>query len=594
MKEVNFKLIPLQDLSASPTNPRKNFDQSKTTELAQSIKEKGVLQPILVREKGNKYEIICGERRFRASKLVHAADKTKGTIPAIVRDMSDQEVRELQLIENFQREDVHPMEEALAIKYAIETGQYSTEDLCAKVGKSDFYIKQRIKLNNLSERLQKLFYNGNLNITNALKFAVYSHEIQDEIIDDDHDFDGLMKDPSEKVELNKWDVIKYTGKLSEAKFDIKDKDLVKDMGACTNCKFNTGVALLFPEDAGTARCTNISCFKTKTDLSLQLEIEKAKEDPSIVFVCNNWSKKFDNSKLCNALISAGHEIYTRDAFSELDKPELDTWEEYKENRGWDTSDEEERAKIEQDYKDDTNQFQGDLKGYTEKIASGKYTKALIVDGDERGKYIYVQLSGKKSSISTQAGSKVDVKAEGITIADIDAEIARIKEKNNRSKQIDENKMWEELKKQFNPQANSSVLKGEFTGIERKAIAQSLYNKLDYMLKDTFRKQFKWESSKKNGGLPEVSEEQLRQMTRFFFLSVLPPSVLYYGFKNSDEDLQLSMEIAKAYFPNVLTELEEKYAAAAEKRQKNTDKKLSELQAKKKELKPKKAAAASKK
>ncbi len=594
MQQTNFKLIPLVDLVTSPTNPRKSFDQSKTTELAESIKEKGVLQPILVREKGKKYEIICGERRFRASKLVHAADKTKGTIPAIVRDMSDQEVRELQLIENFQREDVHPMEEALAIKYAIETGQYSTEDLCAKVGKSDFYIKQRIKLNNLSERLQKLFYNGNLNITNALKFAVYSHEIQDEIIDDDYDFDGLMKDPTERVELNKWDVIKYTGKLSEAKFDINDKDLIKDMGACTNCKFNTGVALLFPEDAGTARCTNISCFKTKTDLSLQLEIERAKEDPAIVFVCNNWSRKFDNPKLCNALISNGHNVYTRDAFNELSKPELESWEEYKEDRGWDSSDDEERAGIEEDYKDDTTQFQEDLEEYTEKLSSGKYTKALIVDGDERGKYIYVELSGKKASVSTQAGSKVDVKAEGVTLLDIDAEIARIKEKNARSKQIDENKMWEELKKQFNPQANSSVLKSEYSSLERKAIAQSLYNKLDYMLKDTFRKQFKWESSKKNGGFPEVSDEQLRQMTRFFFLSVLPPSVLYYGFKNQDEDLQLSLEIAKSYFPTVLAELEEKYSSAAEKRQNNTNKKLAELQAKRKELMPKKTPKAAKK
>lgn len=589
MQESNFKLIPLSDLVTSPTNPRKSFDQSKTTELAESIKEKGVLQPILVRAKGKKFEIICGERRFRASQMVKAINKQKDTIPAIIREMDDQEVRELQLIENFQREDVHPMEEALAIKYAIETGQYSTEELCVKVGKSEYYIKQRIKLNNLSDKLQQLFFHGNLNISTAIKFSVYSHEIQDEIIEEDFDFEDLMKDPSEKVELQKWTEQKYTGKLSEATFDINDKELLKDMGSCLNCRFNTGVALLFPEDANTARCTNIACYKLKTETTFLVELEKAKQDPACVFVSTNWGDKFDNPKFCNGLISDGHEVYTKYSYEELEKPTLESWDEYKDDRDWNTADEDDRAGIESDFQNDREEYLEDLTKYNDAVESGKYTKALIVDGEQKGQYIYIKISGKKSS-SQASSAKVDTKAADVTVADIDAEIARIKEKSKRNKEIDENKIWDELKKHFAPGSNSSVLKGYFSAIERKAIAQSLYEKLDFNYRETFRRQYSWKDNK--NVFPEVDEQTLRQMTRFFFLSVLPPTTLFSGFSNSPNAL-LSIEVAKEYFSEFVDEAINTQKAKAEKRDNKVAQTIAELQAKKKELAPKKPKAVKK-
>lgn len=589
MQETNFKNIPLSQLVTSPTNPRKSFDLSKTTELAESIKEKGVLQPILVRAKGKLYEIICGERRFRASQMVKKLDKSKDTIPAIIKEMDDQEVRELQLIENFQREDVHPMEEALAIKYAIETGQYSTEDLCAKVGKSEYYIKQRIKLNNLSDKLQQLFFHGNLNISTAIKFAVYPHDIQNEIIEEDFDFEDLMKDPSEKVELEKWTEKKYTGKLSEATFDINDKALLKDMGSCVNCRFNTGVALLFPEDAGSARCTNIACFKLKTETTFLVEVEKAKEDPACVFVSTNWGDKFDNPKFCKSLIDQGHDVYTKYTYDELAKPTLESWEEYKDDRDWNTCDEDERADIEADFQNDREEYLKDLAKYEEDVESGKYTKALVVDGDEKGQYMYIKIGSKKSSTGA-AMKKVDAQSPDVTVEDIDAEIARIKEKSKRNKEIDENKIWDELKKHFAPGANSSVLKGEFTAIERKAIAQSLYEKLDFNHRETFRRQFSWKDNKNQ--FPEVDEQTLRQMTRFFFLSVLPPTTLYYGFSNSANAL-LSIEVARTYFSELLDEAVNTQKEKAEKREKKVAQTIADLQAKKKEIAPKKPKAAKK-
>jgi ParB family transcriptional regulator, chromosome partitioning protein len=586
MTEVNLKMIPLSDLVPSPTNPRKTFDQAKTLELAESIKEKGVLQPILVREKGKKYEIICGERRFRASQMVKAIAKEKNTIPAIIREMSDQEVRELQLIENFQREDVHPMEEALAIKYAIEIGNYTIDDLRAKVGKSVFYIKQRIKLNDLSDKLQKLFFNGNLNISTALQFAVLSADIQDEIIEDDYNFDELMKDPSDKVEVSDWSLNKYKGKLSEATFDIEDPKLLVEIGPCTCCKYNTGVALLFPEEAGTARCTNIGCFKLKTDTALQLEIEKAKEDPACVFVSTSYGS-FDNPKRCNALIADGHEVYGYSAYSILDEPELSSLEDYKEDNDWDGCDDDDREEILEQYERDKDRYNQDLVEYENDKSSGKYQRALIVDGDNAGKTIYVKLNGKKSS-STQAVGKVDTEAEGVTAGDIDAEIARIKYKNERAKEIDENKIWDEIKKHFAPSSNSSVLKGEFTPLERKAIAESMFSKLGFREGEQFRKQFNWKVKKGVGEFPEVDETTLRQMTRFFFLSVLPPSMIASGFK-SDDHTALSIKIAEEYFPSVLEEAVNAQKEKAEKREKNAAKKIAELQQKKKELKPKKPA-----
>ena len=542
------------------------------------------MQPILVRAKGKKYEIVCGERRFRASQMVQTQDKKRDNIPAIIRELSDQEVREMQLIENFQREDVHPMEEALAIKYAVETGQYTIEDLKLKVGKSMTYMKQRMKLNDLTENWQKLFFNGNLTITAALSIAQFSNDIQEKILEERFDFEELLATPSEKVEVDVWWFKMYKGQLSSASFDLADETLNPKMGACNKCHFNTANAGLFPDESSAAKCNNISCFNTKTETNFKLRLEEAKQDPSVVFVSSNYHTA-DNIKLVADLVSLGHEVFNRNSYNQLEAPEIidhtngnETFEEFKQE--WMDDNDGDINGAEEAWLDATNDFHKEKADYEKQVASGKYKKAFVVDGTGYGKYIYITLNKKKSIETPSSGKKVDVKDESVTVGDIDSEITRISEKEKRSKQIDENKIWDDLKKHFSPVQNVPLKTGELKQIEITAIAKTIYEKIDWRYHDEFVSLFKLGTRRHEADFSKVTDTMLRQMLRFFMLNLLPPATLFNGF---DENAKLCLEVAKEYFPSVLDDVKETYKENIEKRIARVDARINELNSLKKEL-----------
>ena len=134
-KDSDIVEIPLTEIRSNPYQPRKEFDEKSLSEFAESIKEHGVIQPIIVKKSIKGYEIIAGERRTRASKMAG-----KPTIPAIIRDFSDQEMMEIALIENIQREDLNPIDEAEALAKIIDSNNLTQEDAAKKFGKSRSYI----------------------------------------------------------------------------------------------------------------------------------------------------------------------------------------------------------------------------------------------------------------------------------------------------------------------------------------------------------------------------------------------------------------------------------------------------------------------
>ena len=569
MSELNFMEIPLKDVIPSPTNPRKSFDVIKTTELADSIREKGVLQPILVRQKGKKYEIVCGERRFRASQMVLTQDKTKNTIPAVIRELNDQEVREMQLIENFQREDVHPMEEAVAIKYALESGQYSFEDLAHKVGKSLKYLRGRLKLAELSEGWQKVFYENKISITTAIKVSCFPKDVQDMILDDvntdiDVEEDGL-------ITLSDWELRSYQGILKEAPFEINDPELNVTMGPCTTCPNNTSFHNLFPDEQDGARCTNIQCFNSKSETAFSIRLNEAKEDPAIVMVSTEYNS-FNDPRLIKKLQDEGYVVLKRyydwETADEPVKPDLEN--------DYDVEDYDSQADMIKDYEADMENYHNEKNIFDTAISSGKHLKAFVVDGDGKGTYRHIILKKK----GEQKQSKEAVESGHAESPDFDAEILRLKEKEKRAKQIDQNKIWEVLKQQFDPGANASVLKGEFTPLERKAIAASLFNKLEYSDREDFKGLFNYDLRKKE--YPEVDEISFRQMLRFYMLSVLPPQVLTDGYENHKE-ASLCMQIGRSYFSGLVEDAISAQTEKASKRGEKVDKAIKELQVKKKQL-----------
>ena len=143
--------LELDKVFANPEQPRKHFDEDKLTDLTESIKEHGVLQPILVTVRDDKYMIIAGERRYRAAK---AAGLT--VIPALIRELSDEQVMEIALIENVQRDDLSPIEEARY--YSLIQSQYNltVEGVAEKLGKSRSYVANLVRLLNLPKEVQQL------------------------------------------------------------------------------------------------------------------------------------------------------------------------------------------------------------------------------------------------------------------------------------------------------------------------------------------------------------------------------------------------------------------------------------------------------
>lgn len=152
----------IKNIAANPYQPRCNFDEEKLQELAASIKEFGVVQPVVVRKKGRSYELVAGERRLRAAGL---AGLTK--VPAIVKDYDDAKMMEIALIENIQRHDLNPIEEAQGLRRLMQEFKLTQEQTAEKVGRSRSAVTNILRLVNLPEQVQKQIINGVLTMGQA-------------------------------------------------------------------------------------------------------------------------------------------------------------------------------------------------------------------------------------------------------------------------------------------------------------------------------------------------------------------------------------------------------------------------------------------
>lgn len=155
--EESIVHVNLNEIEPNEEQPRKQFEKESLNELKESIEQFGVIQPIIVRKKEDKYEIIAGERRWRAAKEAKLEE-----IPCIIKEIDDKEAMKLALIENIQREDLNPIEEALAYKSLMENYKLTQEDLAKAIGKSRSYIGNTVRLLNLDEEIIENIAEGKL------------------------------------------------------------------------------------------------------------------------------------------------------------------------------------------------------------------------------------------------------------------------------------------------------------------------------------------------------------------------------------------------------------------------------------------------
>ena len=267
---TEYRDVSLALLIESTTNPRRTFEEESLKELAESIRSQGVLSPLLVRpitERG--FEIVFGARRYRAAQMADAA-----TVPVRIKNLTDAEALEAQLIENLQRRDVHPMEEAEGFKRLLDfdAPKYSIEQIAAKTGKTPAYVAQRLKLTELSEPAVEAFYREEIGVGHALLLAKLPADRQTEALAACFKEDWSAGGKKAKRillpvrSLQFWIETNVLLLLKEAPFDKRDAHLVAIAGSCADCSKRTGHNKLLFSDLGKQdACTDATCYQAKVD-----------------------------------------------------------------------------------------------------------------------------------------------------------------------------------------------------------------------------------------------------------------------------------------------------------------------------------------
>ena len=272
---MQVKTIPLADIRPSTLNPRKTFDQESISELASNIKENGLIQPITIRkapkESGKKYEIVCGERRYRASLLAGMEE-----IQAIVRtDLDDKKAFAAMIIENLQRKDVDPIEEAAAFSKLVKDKTMKVKEIAKMLGKSSSYVISRINLSNITQGYIDLMRDGTLYLVHLLDICKLTKEQQETLFLEKFTPEciaGWTRKILPMDVLHDWIdecVMKY---LDTARFSLLDESFSCGKN-CEGCPLNTKNK---PEEYNESRnrCMNPSCFNKKT---LEFVLREAKQ-----------------------------------------------------------------------------------------------------------------------------------------------------------------------------------------------------------------------------------------------------------------------------------------------------------------------------
>ena len=314
---MQYQNIKTAQAYESPTNPRgTKFSGPAFDDLVASIAAKGVLVPVIARQNpknGKTWEVVAGNRRLRAAVKAGLAE-----IPAEVMQLSDDEAREVQIIENLQREDVHPLEEGEAYRHLVEERKFEIAAVAAKVGKSEAYVRQRLLLTNLIPAAAKAYRAGELNDGHAVLIARLAPKDQPEAIEyvSDNWQDITVDD------LREWIKREFDQPLKRQPW-LTDKEAAKAVGPCKECPPIR--ASLFG-DVREGQCTSVACWQRK--MAAYIEYAK-KQNPDLVLVSTAYGgempkgilsrgqyheiqgKKDGCRSAADALVAAGTNIGTR-------------------------------------------------------------------------------------------------------------------------------------------------------------------------------------------------------------------------------------------------------------------------------------------
>ena len=411
----NIVSVALADIQPSNYNPRKNFDEKSLVELADSIRQQGVLQAIGVRPIAeNRFEIVFGERRYRASQIAGLEE-----IPAVILDISDETAEEMAVTENLQRKDVTPIEEANAYQKLIESGRHDVQSLAVQFGKNESYIRTRLKFVSLIPEIAQLLEQDELTISVATEICRYGEDIQHDIYE---------KHLKEGVLYNSWRGMKASevAKNIERSYTTDLKRYFFNKTVCLSCPHNTNNMMLFCEEGSCGNCANRKCLEEMNASYLAEKAVQLMEQLPFALLCRDFYGC--NEKVVEQLVASGFEVEklsVRPA-DYPEEPEAPDMEDY-ENA-------EEYAEAYKEYEKELSEYKEECEDVNRRSEAGEITLYVTI-GHNDISLCYVE----NAEVQAVAGEAKDA---------VVSPIEKLEKQDKRNKEIAQEKTVEDTKKQI--------------------------------------------------------------------------------------------------------------------------------------------------
>ena len=531
--EKNIVSVALANIQPSSYNPRKNFDEASLAELAESIRRQGVLQPIGVRPMADdRFEIVFGERRYRASLMAGLEE-----IPAIVMEISDEAAEEMAITENLQRQDVTPMEEANAYQKLIESGRYDVQALTAQFGKSENYIRTRLKFVSLIPEIAQLLEQDEITISVATEICRYGADIQQQV------YEKHLKEANaynswrglKAAEVAKYIERNYTTDLSRYSFD---KTL------CASCPHNTNNMMLFCE-GGCGNCSNRTCLaEMNASFLVEKAVQMSAEYPIALF---GYRKYNCNETAVERLSALGYEVealvsqpykYPAEPAAP-EKDDFDTPEQYEAARA--------------DYRQEMDDYKEECDNLVRAAENGEIGIYLMIGQSQIGLY-YTEIGQDEDGTPTVSGQKQITPIE------------KLEKQDKRNKEIALEKTVADTKKQI---LEVDLSESKFTADEDKMI-------YFFLLSSLRREHFEAVGIEGKSSYDSLTgEEKLHIIANLTAKqkAIIRRDFLIANFKDAygnDAIASLLLDFARKHMPETLAAIESGYNEVYEKRHKRIE------------------------
>ena len=531
-------MVAISAIRPNGFNPRKHFDETSLNELAGSIRQQGILQPVTVRPTAdnNGYELVFGERRYRAATIVGMQE-----IPAIISDLSDEEAEEIAITENLQRKDVTPMEEANAYQRLMESGRHDLSSLSVQFGKSEAYIRTRLKFASLIPEIATLLETDEITVSVASEICRYDEDIQREVYEqhlkEDVTYSSWRGQKASEIARNI--ERQYTADLDRYSFD---KTL------CLSCPHNTNNMSLFCEGCG--KCANRTCL---AEMNASHLVEKAlqvlAENPTATLGHTNYDY---NLTAVERLMAMGHEVENAMPYGTAypRKPEAPEKEDY----------------------DNEEAYEAACSDYEQKQCDYEGKCAEIHRQSENGEIsLYVKIESNDITLCyAKKNSDTDSTEQPLS------PVEKLEKQDKRNKEIAVEKTIEDIKKQI---LNIDVAEAKFGADEDRMVYFFLLSSL----------------RRENFAMLGISEEHspcLKDEDKMNIIAnltaktkaVIRRDYLIAQFKDAYRDsatADLMLDFARKHMPNELAEIEDGYNQIYEKRHQRLEERKAAIVAKEK-------------